>query len=70
VFETNIRFVGGLLAAYALTGDQVGEQLVFLSITFPVLKKLQSWEIKWFKETCHERGIAKLIRMRCSLIGS
>lgn len=23
VFETNIRFVGGLLAAYALTGDQV-----------------------------------------------
>lgn len=23
VFETNIRFVGGLLSAYALTGDQV-----------------------------------------------
>ena len=23
VFEVNIRFVGGLLSAYALTGDQV-----------------------------------------------
>ena len=23
VFETNIRFVGGLLAAYAFTGDKV-----------------------------------------------
>lgn len=23
VFETNIRFVGGLLALYALTGDKV-----------------------------------------------
>ncbi|KAK7107386.1 mannosyl-oligosaccharide 1,2-alpha-mannosidase IA-like [Littorina saxatilis] len=26
VFETNIRFVGGLLAAYALTGDQMFKQ--------------------------------------------
>ena len=28
VFETNIRFVGGLLSAYALTGDQVSNRTV------------------------------------------
>lgn len=27
VFETNIRFVGGLLSAYALSGDKVGGKI-------------------------------------------
>ena len=31
MFETNIRFVGGLLSAYALTGDQVRILLLFFS---------------------------------------
>ena len=32
VFEVNIRFVGGLLAAYALTGDAVSIVLVYVSL--------------------------------------
>lgn len=34
VFETNIRFVGGLLAAYALTGDQVRYYAGFFQSNF------------------------------------
>ena len=40
VFEVNIRFIGGLLACYALTGDQVLEFLS-LSISISLFKTLQ-----------------------------
>ena len=32
VFEVNIRFVGGLLSAYALTGDQVQNKSLLKSL--------------------------------------
>lgn len=41
VFEVNIRFVGGMLACYALTGDLVGTSIV-LSVLFMLPVTLMS----------------------------
>ena len=35
VFEVNIRFVGGLLSLYALTGDKVSHILVLSTLNLP-----------------------------------
>lgn len=52
VFETNIRFVGGLLSLYALTGDKVSLMFIKSMLT---LKFIQSMKTDTFSCISMER---------------